>query len=93
MKINCKVRMKNPYFVAQIILAIGVPVLAYMGLTAQDITTWGKLFSIIFDAISNPYVLGLVAVSLYNAVLDPTVAGMSDSEQALRYERPRKGVK
>lgn len=91
MKINWKVRFKNPLFITQVILAIGVPVLAYFGLTAQDLTTWSGLFAITLDALKNPYVLGMVAVSLYNALNDPTVSGMSDSKQALRYERPKEG--
>lgn len=90
MKINFKVRFKNPIFVAQIILAIGAPLLAYYGLTAQDLTTWGSVFSLIWDGISNPYVFGMIVISLYNALLDPTVAGLSDSRQALNYNKPRK---
>ncbi len=90
MKINWKVRFKNPIFLAQIILAIGAPLLAYYGLTAQDLTTWGSVFNLIGDALSNPYVLGTIAVSIYNALLDPTVTGLSDSKQALRYIKPKK---
>lgn len=89
MKINLKVRLKNPYFIAQLILAIGAPVLAYFGLTAQDLTTWSSLFGVIADAFKNPYILGMVAVSVYNAILDPTVARFSDSRQALKYDKPR----
>lgn len=90
MKINWKVRLKNPMFVAQIILAIGAPLLAYYGLTAQDLTTWGSLIKLILDALSNPFVLGSVGVGLYNALNDPTVAGIGDSKQALGYNEPRK---
>lgn len=93
MKINWKVRFSNPVFVAQLVLAVFIPILAYMGLTAQDLTTWGKLFGLLFEAVSNPYVLVLVVVSVYNSITDPTVAGLSDSEQALKYDRPRKEVK
>ena len=39
-------------------------------------------------AVKNPYVLGLVLVSLWNAVNDPTTQGLSDSERAMGYERP-----
>lgn len=90
MKLNWKVRMKNPYFIIQIVLAVGAPLLAYYGLTAQDLTTWGAVFNLIGDAFSNPYVLGLILVSVYNALIDPTVAGLSDSQQALSYKVPRK---
>ena len=40
---NLKVRFKNPVFIAQLILAILTPILAYAGLTMQDLTTWNTL--------------------------------------------------
>lgn len=89
MKINWKIRLKNPHFAIQMILAVGVPILAYFGLTAQDLTTWGSLFTVILDALKNPYVLGMVAVSVYNSILDPTVTGFSDSQKAMTYNKPK----
>ena len=90
MKINLKVRFKNPMFYVQIILSILTPILAYSGLTATDLTTWSKLGEVLVQAISNPYVLSLVAVSVYNALIDPTTKGIGDSEQALTYDTPNK---
>lgn len=90
MKINWKVRFKNPVFIAQLILAILAPILGYMGISYSDLTTWHGLFDVIFDAVKNPYVLSLVAVSLYNAIVDPTTAGHADSERAQTYIKPRK---
>ena len=89
MKINWKVRFKNPVFIGQLVLAIFVPILAYMGLTLEDLTTWGKVFEVLFEAIRNPYVLALVIVSVYNSIPDPTVKGLSDSKQALTYNKPK----
>lgn len=93
MKINWKVRFKNPLFWAQIVVAIFVPILTYAGLTAQDITSWAILLDLIVDAVSNPYVLIMVAVSVYNTIPDPTTNGLSDSKQALTYSQPKKGAK
>ena len=90
MKINWKVRFKNPVFVGQLVLAIFIPILAYLGITLEDLTTWGKVGHVLFEAVSNPYVLMLVIVSVYNSITDPTVAGLSDSKQALGYEKPKK---
>lgn len=90
MKINWKVRFKNPVFIAQLILSVLTPILAYAGLTVQDITTWGTLRNLLVSALSNPYVLGLVIVSVWNAVNDPTTSGVSDSVNALTYEEPKK---
>lgn len=73
----------------QLVLAVFVPILAYMGLTAQDLTTWPILGSLLLEAVSNPYVLILVVVSVYNSVTDPTVKGISDSKQALNYNKPK----
>lgn len=86
---NFKVRFKNPVFIAQFVLAILTPILAYTGLTAQDITSWSLLGEILIGAIKNPYVLSLIAVSLWNALNDPTTAGIKDSDQAMTYETPR----
>lgn len=90
MKINWKVRLKNPIFWVQAGLAILTPILAYLGLTAQDLTSWAVLGNALLEAVRNPYVLGLVLVSLWNAVNDPTTSGTSDSAQALTYTAPKK---
>ena len=87
---NWKVRFKNPVFWAQLILAILTPILAYAGLTAEDLTSWPALGNLLLSAISNPYVLALVAVSVWNAVNDPTTAGVTDSAQAQEYTEPKK---
>lgn len=86
---NWKVRFKNPLFIAQIILSVLTPILAYAGLTVKDLTTWQALGDLLMGALSNPYVLGLVVVSVFNAVTDPTTSGVKDSEQALTYTKPK----
>lgn len=86
---NLKVRFKNPVFIAQLILAILAPILAYAGLTVQDLTSWQALGEILLGAIRNPYVLGLIVVSVWNALNDPTTAGITDSAQALTYDKPK----
>lgn len=90
MKINWKVRIKNPVFIAQIILAILTPILTYANLTVQDLTTWGALGDLLISAVCNPYVLGLVIISVWNAVNDPTTVGVGDSDQAMTYEEPKR---
>lgn len=87
---NLKVRFKNPVFIAQILLAVFTPILAYAGLTMQDITTWAALANLIVQAITNPYVLTLVTVSVWNALNDPTTAGVKDSINAMGYISPKK---
>lgn len=89
MKINLKVRFKNPVFIAQLLLSVLLPILTYMGLTVEDMTSWAVLGNALFEAVKNPYVLGLVIVSVWNALNDPTTAGVSDSIQALTYDKPK----
>lgn len=89
MKINWKVRFKNPVFLFQLLLAFFAPVLGYFGLTVQDMTTWQGVWDLLADAFRNPYVLGLVGVSLWNAINDPTTKGVSDSPSAQQYSEPK----
>ncbi|MDE5781958.1 MAG: phage holin family protein [Lachnospiraceae bacterium] len=88
-RLNLKVRLRNPVFIMQVILAIFTPILAYAGLTAQDLTTWKALIDLITGAVRNPYVLGLCVVSVWNAINDPTTAGLGDSSNALTYIEPK----
>ena len=90
MKINWKVRLKNPIFVFQLVLAIITPILAYFGLAWDEMTTWGAIGSLLLDAIKNPVVVVSVLVSIWNAVNDPTTGGLGDSQQALGYDTPKK---
>lgn len=90
MKLNLKVRFNNPVFWAQIILAILMPILTYANLTVQNLTTWEKLGDLLIGAAQNPYVLGLVIVSVWNALTDPTTAGLGDSNRAMNYKKPYK---
>lgn len=91
-KINWKIRLQNPAFWVEVALAIAAPVLGYFGLTGADITSWAVLGQTLLAALGNPYVLLLAAVSVYNALLDPTTPGLGDSARALQYTAPgRKG--
>ena len=87
--INWKVRFRNPVFLSQLGLAFFMPILAYYGLTAQDLTTWGSVFNLLGDAIQNPYVVLTIAASLWNAVNDPTTSGIKDSQRAKGYSEPQ----
>ena len=88
MNINWRIRIKNPSFWVSVAIAIITPILAYMGITAQDITTWPALGNVLLQAVSNPYILLMVAVSVYNAVVDPTTTGITDSSRVLQYNVP-----
>lgn len=87
--LNLEVRAKNVHFWLQIAMTMLVTMLTYAGLTGSEITTWKKLADLIVATFSNPYCLFMVAVSVYNALVDPTTKGFKDSEQALTYKRPK----
>lgn len=89
--LNWKVRFnkKNILFITQVIISVVIPVLAYFGLQASDLTTWSKVWETFVQAISNPYVVVMAIVSLFNAVTDPTTKGISDSTSALSYTQPK----
>lgn len=89
MKINWTVRLKNPVFWANLAAAILLPILAYMGLSWNDMTSWAALGGVLVDAVQNPVILVSVLVSVWNLINDPTTAGLSDSEQAMTYTMPK----
>ena len=88
MKLNLKVRFKNPLFIVQLVMAVLLPILAHLGITVEDLTTWSVLWSALLEAVKSPYVIGLIIVSVWNALNDPTTKGFGDSEQALTYKNP-----
>lgn len=90
MKINWKVRLRNPVFWVQVAVAVILPMLANLGLAWEDMTTWAALGDVLLESIKNPVIVVAVIVSVWNAVNDPTTAGLGDSSQALTYEEPRK---
>ena len=90
MKINWKVRFKNPYFYVALILAIVAPVGVYFGINAEDLTSWPMVGAIAKQAILNPYVVVTVIISVATFLIDPTTRGISDSNRAMRYDEPKK---
>lgn len=90
MKINWKVRFANPEFWKQIVLAVFAPLLAYYGMNWAEMTTWAAIGNLFAQAVQNPVVVLSVAVSVYNAIIDPTTKGIGDSARALTYDKPAK---
>ena len=92
MKINWKVRVKSPQFWIGLVGVIASPILAYLGLGFEDLTTWGSIGEVFAAFFSNPYLIGTVVMavlSFIGVLTDPTTKGMGDSEQALTYEKPK----
>ena len=86
MKINWKVRVKNPYFWFGLIAII----FAAMGAKPEMFTSWAILAKQVKNLLSNPFALGCVVVAVVGYVNDPTTQGITDSKQALTYQKPKK---
>lgn len=84
MKINWKVRIKNKNFwltVIPALLLLVQVVLAVFGVTIDIGEIGNKLIAVVNAAFGVLAILGIVT--------DPTTATLSDSEQALTYEKPK----
>lgn len=91
MNINWKVRFKNPMFWIGIVVALFATVFTQLGMSWEEVSSWSVFFELLFDAVSNPVVVVAVITAVYNAILDSTTAGISDSKSALEYKTPKKG--
>lgn len=84
MKINWTVRLKNKAFWLSLIpaaLLLIQVVAAVFGYTLDFGDLGNKLLAVVNAAFALLSVLGVVT--------DPTTAGLSDSEQAMTYEKPK----
>ncbi|MEG1870242.1 MAG: phage holin [Oscillospiraceae bacterium] len=91
--INLKVRLKNPIFLIQLFLSFFMPILSYVGISAEQLTSWKIVGDLIVMAISNPYIVCLIIISVWNSINDPTTAGISDSYNAINYTMPKRRIK
>lgn len=85
MGINWKVRAKNPYFWIGLIAVI----LASIGVSPESLTSWGILGEQIRILIQNPFALGCIFIAILGYINDPTTKGLTDSKQALQYDKPK----
>ena len=91
-KINWKVRAKSPQFWVGLLGVVASPVLAYYGLSYADMTTWESIGNVLAQFFTNPFLIGTVVMavlSFIGVLTDPTTKGVSDSEQAMEYEKPK----
>lgn len=93
MNINWRVRLKNPVFWAQVVVTIAAPILAGLGLQWEDMTTWAAFGDALRRAVMNPVIVVSVVVSLWGIINDPTTKGLSDSTQAMFYDKPKEETK
>lgn len=86
MKLNLKVRVKNPWFW----IGIGAIIFSAVGLDPAMFTSWNLVWEAIVDLLSNPFRLFTAAFAVLSVFIDPTTAGIGDSTQAMTYLKPKK---
>lgn len=86
--INWKVRLKNPTFWVGLIGILGTLVIDVAQLFGADLSAivgnWETALTGLAQAV-------FAILALVGVITDPTTDGVSDSQQALGYTRPRKG--
>lgn len=85
--INIPVRLKNPWFWVGVVSVA----LTAIGLDPSMFTSWDALYNAILDVLSNPFLLASTALAVLAVFIDPTTAGVQDSNIAMTYSRPKKG--
>ncbi len=86
MKINLPLRIKNPWFWVGI---VGVMMTA-AGVDKQAFTSWRLVWEGIVSVFMNPVQFSAVVLAVLGVFVDPTTAGIEDSEQALTYSEPKR---
>ena len=87
--INWKVRLKNPTFWIQLVIALVSPILVGLGVQWQDMTTWAALWDALRNAVGNPVIVVSVIGSVWACITDPTTRGTMDSKLAMSYDAPK----
>ena len=85
MKINLKVRFKNPVFWLTVIPAVITFVYTVLG--AFDVVP-----ALSQDVVVNIITALISALTTIGVLVDPTTKGVGDSERALGYDRPSDGM-
>ena len=86
MKINWKVRLKNPMFWLTVIPAVITFIYTVLG--AFDVVP-----SLSQDVVVNIVTAIITALTTIGVLIDPTTKGVGDSERALGYDKPNDGEK
>jgi phi LC3 family holin len=86
MKINWKVRLKNKNFWLAMIPAFLVLVQVILRVFGVEIDI-GEIGNRLIDVVNAAFVV----LSILGITIDPTTKGISDSDQAMTYDKPKGG--
>jgi phi LC3 family holin len=82
MKINWKVRLKQPAFwiaTIPVVISFVYSVLALAGVVP----------SITEESVQNLFIMAVSLLAQLGIVVDPTTKGVSDSDRAMNYDKPQ----
>lgn len=82
MKINWKVRVKQPAFwiaTIPVLITFVYSVLAFAGITP----------SITQDTVQNLFIALVALLAQFGIIIDPTTKGVNDSDRAMNYDEPQ----
>lgn len=82
MKINWKVRLKNPVFWMTIVPAVTGMIYTVLG-------ALGVVPALTENMVLNIVTVVITALTALGVLVDPTTAGLSDSHMAMTYKAPR----
>jgi len=82
MKINWKVRLQHKGFWVSLIALLLVLANQIGSVFGVDVTIYNSQVTAIAESV-------LAILALLGIIIDPTVNGLSDSEQALKYKKPK----
>lgn len=82
MKINWKVRLQHKQFWVSLIALLLVLANQIAGIFYVDITVYNNQVTAMTETV-------LSILALLGVIIDPTTSGLSDSTQALRYDKPK----
>ena len=85
MKINWKVRLQHRQFWVSLIALLIVLANQIAGIFNVDITIYNDQITAISETV-------LSILGLFGIIIDPTTSGVSDSEQAMYYNKPKDGA-
>lgn len=87
--LTARFNKKNLQFISRFALAVFVPVLAYFGLSFEQLDSWPVVWDVFVRAISNPYVVILTIVNGINVVFDSTHSKLKDTDLVLGRTDPK----
>ncbi len=89
MKINWKLRFKNPAFWIFILTIVFTNFATGLNIELHDLTTWTAVWNLIYRSLLTPSVLIPTLLSVYLGAVDYTTKGIGDCDTMLKLKNPQ----